>query len=45
MIAAMQKLAIQREELLRQRALAEQHVAQCDVELIALHDKATEVYN
>ncbi len=36
----MQKIAKQREELLRQRAAAEQHVAQCDAELIALHEKA-----
>jgi hypothetical protein len=45
MLAAMQKLAKQREELLRQRAAAEQHVAQCDAELIALHEKANAFYN
>ena len=45
MMAEMQKLAIERKELLRQRAAAEQHVAQCDAKLIALHETAKEVYN
>ncbi len=45
MLAEMQKLAKHREELLRQRAGAEQHVAQCDAELITLHEEANAVYN
>jgi hypothetical protein len=44
MLVAMQKSAKQRAVLLKQRVAAEQHVAECDAQLNALHEEANAVY-